>query len=214
MRRLALALALAASFAATVAAGRTLKTLSMSRPAEGLTSLTIRAGVGDVQIEGGATNEVVVQVEVKPRGGIFFGDRQPERDAEALQIEAPTSGDELALALGPKHHGDTVWQESWTVRVPAAFAASVKLGVGEITVLDLDGNVKVEIGVGDVRVEGTYQSFGDVHATCGVGDVSLRTPSGRDQGEGFIAHTLSANGPGKATIRAHAGVGDVKIRLR
>jgi len=214
MRRLALAVALAASFAATIAAGETLKTLNMSRPAEGLASLTIKAGVGDVQIEGDATGEVVVQVEVKSKGGFFFSDRESRREAEALQIETRTSGDELSLSLGPEHHGDTRWAERWTVRVPAAFAASVKLGVGEITVLDLDGNVKVEIGVGDVRIEGTYQSFGDVHATCGVGDVSLRTPSGRDQGEGFIAHTLSANGPGKATIRAHAGVGDVKIRLR
>jgi len=209
-----IALALAAFFAATIAAGETLKTLNMSRPAEGLASLTIKAGVGDVQIEGDATGEVVVQVEVKSKGGFFFSDRESRREAEALQIEARTSGDELSLSLGPEHHGDTRWAERWTVRVPAAFAASVKLGVGEVAVLDVGGDVKVEIGVGDVRIEGTYQSFGDVHATCGVGDVSLRTPSGRDQGEGFIAHTLSANGPGKATIRAHAGVGDVKIRLR
>ena len=212
MRRFALALA--ACFAATVADGETLKTLNMSRPAEGLASVTVKAGVGDVQIEASATNEVVVQVEVKPRGGLFFGDRRPRRDAEALQIEARTSGDELALSLGPEHHGDTVWQERWTVRVPPAFATSIKLGVGDITVLDLGGDVRVEIGVGDVRVEGNYQSFGDVHAACGVGDASLRTPSGHERGEGFIAHTLTAQGPGKATIRVHAGVGDVKIRLR
>jgi hypothetical protein len=212
MRRLALVLA--TCFAATAAAGETLKTLTMTRPATGLLSLSVKAGVGDVQIESDAINEIAIRVEVRSKHGLFFVDREARRDAEALQIDARALGDELTLSLGPEHHGDTRWVEHWTVRVPAAFAASVKLGVGEITVLDLGGDVRAEVGVGDVRVEGIYQSFGDVHAACGVGDASLRTPAGREQGEGFIAHTLSAQGPGKASIRVHAGVGDVKIRLR
>jgi len=211
MRRLALAVA--TCLVAALAEGETLKTLTISRPAEGLRSLTITAGVGDVQIEGNANGEVVVQVEVKRKSG-FFSDRESRREAEALQIEANASGDDLELSLEPRHHGDTHWSERWTVRAPAAFAASVKLGVGGVSVLDLAGGVRAEIGVGDVRIEGTYESFGDIHATCGVGDVSLRTPSGRTSGEGFIAHSLSAEGPGKARIRAEAGVGDVKIRLR
>ncbi len=53
-----------------------------------------------------------------------------------------------------------------------------------------------------------------MHGNCGVGDVSLRTPDGREQGDGFIGHTLNAKGPGKASIHASAGVGDVKIHLR
>jgi len=212
MRRTALALA--AFFAATAATGETLKTLNMSRPAEGLTSIEIRAGVGDVQVEGNTSGEVIVQVEVRSKTGLFSSDHRSRREAEALQLETRDAGGALALSLGPEHHGDTHWSERWTVRVPAAFAASVKLGVGEIQVLDLGGGVKAEIGVGDVRIEGTYESFGDIHASCGVGDVSLRTPSGRNRGEGFIAHSLSADGPGKAAIRAEAGVGDVKIHLR
>ncbi len=212
MRRLALVLAI--SLAATVAAGETLKTLTLSRPAAGVGSLTIRAGVGDVRIEGDSTDEIVIHVDVKSKEGLFFGDRQARREAEALTIEARVVGDELALSLEPEHHGDTHWAEHWAVRVPPSFAASVKLGVGDITVLDLGGDVKAEVGVGDVRIEGIYQSFGDVHASCGVGDASLRTPSGQEEGEGFIAHTLNAQGPGKAGIRVSAGVGDVKIRLR
>ncbi len=212
MRRLAIALT--AWFAAALAAGETLKTLTMSRPSEGLTAVTVKAGVGDVQIEGDAGNEVVVRVEVKSKDGFLFGDRQARRDAEAVTISARDSGGELTLALEPEAHGDSHWVEHWTVRVPAAFGASAKLGVGDVTVLDLAGDVRAELGVGDVRVEGAYQAFGNVRAECGVGDASLRTPSGREQGDGFIGHTLTAHGPGKAEIRVHAGVGDVKIRLR
>ncbi|HVN76910.1 MAG TPA: hypothetical protein VMT19_11370 [Thermoanaerobaculaceae bacterium] len=212
MRRLALALA--AWLAATVAAGETFKTLTMSRPAEGLASVTVKAGLGDIEVDGDATNEVVVRVEVKAKEGFLFGDRQARRDAEAAQIEARVSGGELTLSLGPEEHGDRHWSERWTIRVPPGFSVSAKLGVGDVTVFDLTGDVRAELGVGDVRVEGTYQSFSDIRAECGVGDATLRTPSGRENGEGFIGHALTSHGPGKSSIRVHAGVGDVKIHLR
>ncbi len=211
MRRLALALT--AWLVAALAAGETLKTLTMSRSPDGVTAVVVKAGVGDVQIEGGG-NEVVVRVEIRSKNGFFSGDRETRRDAEAAKIEARVAGEELTLTVAPEQHGDPHWSEHWSVRVPAAFAASAKLGVGDVTVLDLAGDVRVDLGVGDVRVEGRYDAVGDVRAECGVGDASLRTPSGREEGEGFIGHTLNAHGPGKAGIRAHAGVGDVKIRLR
>jgi len=154
-----------------------------------------------------------VRVEIRSKDGFFFSDRQAKRDVETTDLQARVSGSELTLSLTPEQRG-AHWVEDWTVRVPAAYAASIKLGVGDTTVLDLNGDVRVEVGVGDVRVEGQYQFFGDVHAACGVGDVSLRTPSGRDEGSGFIGHTLTAHGPGKSSIRTNAGVGDVKLRLR
>ncbi len=212
MRRLVLALA--AWLAATLAAGETFKTLTMSRAAEGLASGTVKAGVGDIRIEGDAGNEVVVQVEIKSKAHFLGSDHAVRREAEATQLDARVSGGELTLSLTPEQHGDPHWTERWIVRVPAAFAASAKLGVGDVRLLDLAGDVRADLGVGDIRIEGNYQSFGDVRAECGVGDAVLRTPSGREQGTGFIGHTLSGRGPGNASIRAQAGVGDVKIFLR
>jgi hypothetical protein len=212
MRRIALALAM--WLAATITTGEALKTLNLSRPAEGLAEVTIKAGIGDIQIQGDTGNQITVRVEIRSKDGFFFSDRQAKREVESTDLQARVSGSELTLSLTPEQRDGAHWVEDWTVRVPSASGVSVKLGVGDITVLDLTGNVRVEVGVGDVRVEGQYQSFGDVHAACGVGDVSLRTPSSRDEGSGFIGHTLSAHGPGKSTIRANAGVGDVKLRLR
>jgi len=212
MRRLAIALT--AWLAAALAAGETLKSLTMSRPSDGLTAVTVKAGVGNVQIQGDAGNEVVVRVEIRSKDGFFSSDRQARRDAESATIAARVSGGELTLSVEPEQHGDQHWTERWTVRVPGAFAVSAKLGVGDVTILDVGGDLRADLGVGDVRVEGSYQAFGDVRADCGVGDATLRTPSGRDEGQGFIGHTLTSHGPGKAAIHAHAGVGDVKISLR
>jgi len=70
--------------------------------------------------------------------------------------------------------------------------------------------VRVEVSVRDVRVEGNT-SFRDVHARHGVGDVSLRTPSSRDEGSGSSGHRFGSR-PGQVHSPANAGVEDVKLR--
>ncbi len=213
MRRLLVALV--APLAAAAAAGGTVKSLTLTRPATGLATVVVKAGVGEVEVMGDSGQEISVQVELRAKdGGFIFGSHQSERDLEDVRLEPRVAGGDLTLELQPDGHGDRHWSESWTVRIPASLAASVKLGVGDVRVLDVAGDVTVEAGVGDVRVEGEFSSAGDIRATCGVGDASLRTPNGHNEGKGFIGHDLSAHGPGKASIRARAGVGDVTIRLR
>ncbi len=212
MRRLAL-LPIALLFA-TTAAGATVRTLEHSQPAAALTAISITAGVGEVEILGDAGSEVRVRVEVKPKHVGLFGSRISDRELDSLAIEPVVSGGTLNLQVVPDHSNDRNFSETWRVYVPSALAATVKLGVGDLTVLDLTGDVHAELGVGDVKVEGVNAAFGEIDASCGVGDASLRTPDHHDDGEGFIAHHLNAKGPGKAAIRAEVGVGDVTIRLR
>ena len=212
MRRLALALV--ALLAAAAAAGETLKSLSYTGPGVGLKAIAVKAGIGDVEVLGGAGTEIVVSVDLTRKGGGLFGSRPTPRELDAIEIAARVEDGELTLRLLPEHRGDAHLSERWTVRVPAALAAGVKLGVGDVSVLDTSGDVKVQVGVGDVRIEGSFNSFGEIRAASGVGDVTLRTPEGRTEGNGFIGHTLSGHGPGKGTVHADAGVGDVTIRLR
>lgn len=208
-----IALALAAVICAAVATAQGSRTLELARDAKGITEVIIHAGVGEIEVLSDPGSQITARVELKPKHfGIFS--RHSDPDIENLKLEPTVAGGTLTLELKPEAHEDRGFSESWTVRVPASLAATIKLGVGEVKVLDLTSDVEVELGVGDVTIEGPYASFGSVHANCGVGDVSMRSPEGREEGEGFIAHTLHANGPGKASIRASAGVGDVKIRLR
>lgn len=197
-----------------VAAGGTVRTLEHSQPAGELTGVTITAGVGEVEVVGDNGNTVRVRVEIKRKHMGWFGSKRSDDEIERLAIESSVSTGDLTLRLKPEKSDDHDFVENWTVYVPTAFSAQVKLGVGDATVLDVTGDVKAELGVGDVKIEGLHASFGNVRASCGVGDASLRTPAGHEEGEGFIAHSLSATGPGKAEIRAEVGVGDVTIRLR
>jgi len=209
-----LAFFLATLLIAAVAAGETLRTLEHIQPAGALSGIIVTAGVGDVEIVGDNGTEIRARVEIKTKHMGFFGSRHSDADIASLAIDPSVSGGKLTLRIKPESHEDRSFVEKWRVYVPAAFAAEVKLGVGDATVLDVTGDVEAELGVGDVKVEGLHASFGNVRATCGVGDASLRTPAGREEGKGFIAHNLSAKGPGKAEIRAEVGVGDVTIRLR
>ena len=206
-------LALAAITCAAAATAEVSRTLDYTQDAKGITEVVIHAGVGEIEVVSDSGSQITARVEIKAKHFGFFS-RHSDPEIEKLKIEAEISSGRLTLQLKPETHDDRGFSESWTVRFPASLAATLKLGVGDVKVLDLASDVEVELGVGDVSVEGQYASFGSVHANCGVGDVTMRTPDGRDEGEGFIAHTLSAKGPGKASIRASAGVGDVKIRLR
>ncbi len=205
--------ALIATVCAAAATAQPVRTLDLSREAKGITAVVLHAGVGEVEILADAPGQIVAHVDLKPKHFGFFS-RHSDDDIEKVRIEPELSGSTLTLRLAPDSHGDRGFAEDWTIRIPAALAATVKLGVGDLKVLDVSGDIEAELGVGDVTIEGAYQSFGAVKASAGVGDVSMRTPDGRDHGEGFIAHSLHAKGPGKASIHASAGVGDVKIRLR
>ncbi len=207
-------LALVALLAGTAAAGETLKTLSYTSPGAGLKAIAVTAGIGEVEVLGVSGSDVVISIDLARKGGGLFGSRPTPHELDAIEIAARVEDGELTLHLLPEHRGDAHLAERWTVRVPAALAATVTLGVGDVSVLDTSGDVRVKVGVGDVRIEGVFSAVGDVRAAAGVGDVTLRTPDRRNEGTGFIGHTLSGHGPGTSTVRADAGVGDVTIRLR
>jgi hypothetical protein len=199
---------------ATPAGAASARTLEHSQPAGNLKGIRITAGVGDVEVLGDAGSEIRVRVEVTPKHVGLFGAHPSDRELAALAIEPSSSGGTLSLRVTPDGTDEKNFSEKWRVYVPSAFAAAVKLGVGDVTVLDLSGDLDAELGVGDVKIEGPYASFGDVQASCGVGDATLRTPDRHEGGEGFIGHHLSTTGPGKGAIQAKVGVGDVTIRLR
>jgi len=209
-----LAFFLATLLVAAAATGETLRTLEHTQPAKDLTGVIVTAGVGDVEIVGDGGTEIRARVEITKKHTAWFGSSRSDAEIQTLTIDPSVSGGKLSLRLKPDSHEDHDFVENWTVYVPAGLTTEIKLGVGDVTVLDMTGDVRAELGVGDVKVEGLHASFGNVRATCGVGNATLRTPAGRQEGKGFVAHNLSATGPGKAEIHAEVGVGDVTIRLR
>lgn len=210
MRRLTI-FAVSLLLAATVWGGDYTKSFTIAQPGEGITEVVIEASVGTVEVAGADVAEISGDVELELDRDEWTA-RRAERVLGGADLDKEVKGGTLLLRLD--RTDDEEQSENWTVRVPRSLAVRIKSGVGDIRVLDVGGDITIKAGVGDIRIEGEYASFGSVGATCGVGDISLRTPEGRDSGEGFISRRLSAKGPGKATIEIEAGVGDVELRLR
>jgi len=209
MKRLVTALLIFAAAPAFAAE----RTFDFTRPAEGIVGIVLQAGVGEAEVIGDGGTDITARVEVTSKRSSFFSSRS-SREIDALSLGSEVRGNTLVLRLSPEENVGRVFVESWTIHVPSRFTTEVKLGVGDVRLLDITGDLTVSAGVGDIRIESSYAMFGSIQASCGVGDATLRTPEGRDEGEGFIAHELHGQGPGSSTIHVSAGVGDVTIRLR
>ena len=210
MRRLAI-LACSLLFASATGAGERSKAFTLALPGEGITEVVIEAAVATIDVTGADVTEISGDVELT-----LDRDEWSSRRAEKLLAEATLEKDVRsgALHLRLERPDNDEQSEEWTLRVPRSVAVTIKSGVGDIRVLDVTGDIEIDAGVGDIRIEGDWAAFGPVGATCGVGDITLRSPEGRDSGEGFISRRLSVRGPGKATIEVEAGVGDIEMRLR
>jgi len=193
-------------------AGEAARTLELQRPVEGVATVHIQAGVGEVEILASTQPVISVRVEISADSSSRRSRRQAE-ELDAAQLAVEERGDTLELQV--RHQRRTKeWHESWFVLLPEHLARTIKLGVGDVRILDASGNVSVEVGVGEVRIEGNWAAYGRIAGNSGVGDVVLRSPAGRQRGTGFVGHQLRAEGPGAATIEVNTGVGDIDIRLR
>jgi hypothetical protein len=189
------------------------RTFDFDHAATGITRVVLEVGVGDIEIIAEDSGRIAAHVEVSAKKS-WTGSARARRELDELELESEVKGDTLYLNLNRKHDDDHNFGEDWSLRLPPAVAIKIEQGVGDLKVLDLTADIEAEVGVGEIHIEGEYASFGKIRGQSGVGDASLRSPQGREDGSGFIAHTLSSSGPGKARIDASAGVGDIDIRLR
>jgi hypothetical protein len=80
--------------------------------------------------------------------------------------------------------------------------------VGDVRVDDVEGDKDLSLGIGDIRVGNAREGYRLVTASAGIGDVN-----GQGYGEtsGWLGKTLKFRGEGKYELRAHVGIGDIKL---
>jgi hypothetical protein len=206
------------------------RTISFEHTAAGVSAISLDTSVGDVEIVAADTDTISAEVELRPKTGIFGSSRRSEEEMEKVEVDGRLKGDTLELQLSPRSHDD--YKANWSVRLPASLAVTLDAGVGDVRIQGVRGALKLDLGVGDIRVsdastdveidngvgdvsvDGHWAAFGEIDASCGVGDATVRTPDGRLGGKGFIGHEASTKGPGSARLKVDNGVGDVTISLR
>jgi hypothetical protein len=168
--------------------------------------------VGEVRVE--AWDESKVDLDVK-----IECDRPTAKCKEAsqkLRLVYDNSGDRLRVEIKdwPRFATPKGLQVNARVRVPRELALGVDLGVGELTVTGLQGDVSADLGVGEVSVTLPRASVGSVNLDTGVGEANLVVDGRRYESSGLVAKELRWNkGAGRSGVTVDCGVGEIDVRL-
>jgi len=94
------------------------------------------------------------------------------------------------------------------LELPAKTNLDVHDKVGDVTVEDIEGDKDLTLGVGDIRVSNAGSTYRLINASTGIGDVNS---DGYGETSGWLGKTLKYHGEGKYELRAHVGVGDIRL---
>ena len=209
-----LALAAAAALPAVAAAGGAteIRNLTGSVSAAGAQRVDVDAPVGEFRIEGADTSTVAVRVLVRCEKPVKTACR---RKAEGIQLAATADGDRVLVALrGWPKGGNDGLSLSLAVTMPRDLALVGEFGVGEVVVEGIEAGARLELGVGEMRIEMPAASVRSVDLEVGVGDTTLLVGGRRIEGKGFLGREIDwTSGRGRHLIDAEVGVGEIEVRL-
>ena len=209
--------------------------LNSTRDANGIDEINITARVGEIHLEVGTSDEIIVDVELEPEDGAG-GEVDELIDGAELEV-SQRSGRiqfEISFADGRNRDDDDLDViEKWRVRVPERLAAVLKMGVGEVEVEGIEGGVDTTVGVGEITVDvpaGTVRlkssvgevtvrhraaDVGRVDLDTNVGDVSLRVEDEFIEPERslFVGSRLTWDGKGDDDINVTVNIGEIDVSV-
>lgn len=191
----------------------TVRTIRQTFSAADVERLELELSVGEARILGEERGDVQVVFELRC---------EPERKrcadlARDVTLESSIRGGRLALELrgfdGGRRRGLVF---SGVVRIPVGVALGVDMGIGELAIEGLTGDVEAELGVGEMGLRLSHDAIHTVSLVAGIGETNLHLPVGRYTSERSRlvgSETDWREGPGQADLDAEVGVGEVNVRL-
>ena len=162
--------------------------------------LHVRLSVGDLHIKQGDSAKIRLQYTVKSRH---------ESNVKSSHVEFEVRGNDATIEFHAPTGGNT--QFDVDLEVPANTHMDVHQKVGDLTVDSIEGDKDLNLGVGDIRISSQPSRYRLVNASTGIGDVNS---DGYGETHGWLGKTLKYHGDGKYELRAHVGVGDIKLEDR
>jgi hypothetical protein len=157
----------------------------------------VRLSVGDMHIKRGDTNKISLRYTIKSRR---------EKNLKEANVDFDVRGNEATIEFHAPSHANT--QFDVELEVPQNTNLDVHAKVGDVTVEDVEGDKDLSLGVGDIRVANGRSGYRLVNASAGIGDVN---GDGYSETSGWLGKTLKYHGEGKYELRAHVGVGDIRL---
>jgi hypothetical protein len=160
----------------------------------------VRLSVGDLHIKRGDSNKIQLRYTVKSRR---------ESHVREAHVDFDVRGNDATVEFHAPGSGNT--QFDVELEVPANTHLEVHQKVGDLSVENIEGDKDLSLGVGDIRISTEHSGYRLVKASTGIGDVDS---DGYGETSGWLGKTLKYQGDGKYELRAHVGVGDIRLEGR
>ena len=157
----------------------------------------VHLAVGDMHIKRGDSDKIKLTYTVKSR-------------RESYAKEASVDFDVRSNNATLEFHAPTGKNTSFDVEleVPQNTNIDVHTKVGSICIDGIEGDKDLSVSVGDIRVANGSARYRMVNASTSIGDVNS---DGYGETSGWLGKTLKYHGEGKYELRAHVGVGDIRL---
>jgi len=157
----------------------------------------VRLSVGDMHIRHGDSNKISLRYTIKSRN---------ERNIKDAHVDFDVHGNDATIEFHAPSSANT--QFDVELEVPEKTNLYVHNKVGDMTVEDVEGDKDLTLGIGDIRVANAREGYRLVNASAGIGDVN---GEGYGETSGWLGKSLKYRGEGKYELRAHVGIGDIKL---
>ncbi len=203
-------------WASAVAAGEMVPLVQVSGQADvpdNVIRLAVRNGIGDVKVLASDAKDVGVEADVRIRESRAAG---AVAGGFADHVTISVAGDTITVANAHLDQPDKDdWAMDLTLRLPGRLAAQVETGVGDIAITGTRSDLRLDTGVGDVKVRAP--AAGAVDVTSGVGDLDIELAEvtgaiAAETGPGDVGLAVTAAAP-KADVRLESGVGSITLKI-
>jgi len=171
--------------------------------ASALQVVSIKNGVGSIQVEVADITSIEVKVAVESTTSYFFF----ESDISTAKLVATTTDGELTLEVPVKDS-----EQNWLVRLPKHLALNIDLGVGDANVANISQNLAVNVGVGEFSATVDQTNFKSLTADVGVGGVSLSGFTNSENESHLVGNNAEISGDGQSTLEVDVGVGEINLK--
>jgi hypothetical protein len=198
----------------------------------GVDKVRLDSGVGDIEVTAlDDTDRITVSVELRPRrGGFFSSMKKAQREVDEAELRMDVSKGVLRLEI-ETDSDDRHFEERWQIELPAELDFDLDIGVGDVEIrgiagdLTIDagvgdvvaeavsGDISIDVGVGDAVVRAAAADYGSVEGSGGVGDAKLVVRGERISSSGFVGKSAEWTGEGSRSIEISMGVGDAEVIL-
>lgn len=158
--------------------------------------------VGSVDIRSHDDDSIKLQVVVTSKDDGWFS----SSDLEDVSLSKAISGDTVELAVEAE---DT--KQEWRLTIPADADLEIEMGVGQLEIDSVNGDIIAELGVGDVEVELENKDYSAIELGAGVGDVDLNGFRNIERERRMVSEEIEWQGDGKHNINIEVGVGDIDV---